>query len=300
MSLAAPSNTIELIGQPQVDEAQPQAGVVEPQADNRPEHLRRIEELGRIILAYSEVTEKLQQSHDELNQRVELLQKELSEKNTQLERRNRLAALGEMAAGIAHEIRNPLGAIKLYSGLLKDDCVDRPSSVATLGKVSSAICRMESIVSRVLYFTREVVADRSMVDVVELTREAIEHARTSHSNRNANIELNAPKSLDFELDARLMNQAIINLVSNALDVVDGKRVVVTISRSRSRLRIKVEDEGPGIPVDVIDRVFHPFFTTRDDGTGLGLALVHRIAEAHDGNVEARNREQGGACFEIVI
>lgn len=291
MSLAIPSNSISLIDQPKIDQ---------PSPESKTEQVRRIEELGRIILAYSEVTEKLQQSHEELNQRVEELQRELKDKNRQLERRNRLAALGEMAAGIAHEIRNPLGAIKLYAGLLEDDCLDYPSSTATLGKISSAIGRMESIVSRVLYFTREIVVDRSRVDVVILVRDAIEHARMIHVNRHAVIELSSPDSLEFDLDARLMNQAIINLVSNALDVVGEGKVIVTISKSPSKLHIKVEDEGPGIPADAIDRIFQPFFTTRVEGTGLGLALVHRIAEAHDGSIEARNREQGGACFEIVI
>src|SRR3954469_25734596 len=89
---------------------------------------QRIEELGRIIMAYSEVTERLQQSHDQLTQTVQTLRQELSEKNQLLERSNRLAALGEMAAGMAHEIRNPLGGIQLYASLLGKDVADRPAS----------------------------------------------------------------------------------------------------------------------------------------------------------------------------
>src|SRR5690349_23117742 len=88
---------------------------------------QRIEELGRIIMAYSEVTERLQQSHDQLKQQVQNLRDELSEKNRLLERKNRLAALGEMAAGMAHEIRNPLGGIQLYASLLAQDINDRPA-----------------------------------------------------------------------------------------------------------------------------------------------------------------------------
>src|SRR5881628_3682955 len=99
------------------------ATTVPTQVDNA----RRIEELGRIIMAYSEVTEKLQQSHDQLNQMVVTLQSELSEKNRLLERKNRLAALGEMAAGMAHEIRNPLGGIQLYASLLAKDVAQQPT-----------------------------------------------------------------------------------------------------------------------------------------------------------------------------
>jgi len=109
-----------------------------------------MEELGRIILAYSEVTERLQQSHEQLNGKVKQLQEELSDKNRQLERRNRLAALGEMAAGLAHEIRNPLGGIQLYASLLAQDVADRPESAQTVKKIINGVKRLEGLVSQVL------------------------------------------------------------------------------------------------------------------------------------------------------
>ena len=105
------------------------------------DHSRRVEELGRIILAYSEVTEKLQESHEQLNDTVRKLQLELSEKNRQLERKTRLAALGEMAAGMAHEIRNPLGGIQLYASMLDKDVSDRPASQALVKKISGGVKR---------------------------------------------------------------------------------------------------------------------------------------------------------------
>src|SRR3982751_6155643 len=117
---------------------------------------RRIEELGRIILAYSEVTERLQQSHDQLTGTVQRLRNELSEKNRLLERRNRLAALGEMAAGMAHEIRNPLGGIQLYASMLAKDVTDRPDSHKLVRKISGGVKRLEALVSQVLQFTREI------------------------------------------------------------------------------------------------------------------------------------------------
>src|ERR1700685_2043162 len=120
------------------------------------DHARKVEELGRIILAYSQVTERLQKSHDQLMATVQTLQKELSEKDRQLERRNRLAALGEMAAGMAHEIRNPLGGIQLYSSILAGDLVDRPDSARIVGKISGGVERLEALVSQVLQFTREI------------------------------------------------------------------------------------------------------------------------------------------------
>jgi signal transduction histidine kinase len=106
---------------------------------------QRIEELGRIILAYSEVTEKLQQSHDRLEQTVTALREELSEKNRMLERRNRLAALGEMAAGMAHEIRNPLGGIQLYASMLSSDVADRPQSYELAQKIGGCVRKWSAV-----------------------------------------------------------------------------------------------------------------------------------------------------------
>src|SRR5437016_7373300 len=117
---------------------------------------QRIEELGRIILAYSEVTEKLQQSHERLEQTVASLRAELSEKNQQLERKNRLAALGEMAAGMAHEIRNPLGGIQLYASMLAKDLAGEPGALSLVNKIAGGVRRLEALGSQVLQFAREI------------------------------------------------------------------------------------------------------------------------------------------------
>src|SRR5438477_7315029 len=120
---------------------------------------QRIEELGRIIMAYSEVTERLQQSHEKLQETVVALREELGEKNRLLERRNRLAALGEMAAGMAHEIRNPLGGIHLYASMLAKDLLEMPSSLELVKKISGGVKRLEALVSQVLAFSREIVVN---------------------------------------------------------------------------------------------------------------------------------------------
>src|SRR3954462_13454304 len=137
---------------------------------------QRIEELGRIIMAYSEVTERLQQSHDQLTGTVGRLREELGEKNRLLERRNRLAALGEMAAGLAHEIRNPLGGIQLYASLLAKDVSDRPESHKLVGKITAGVKRLESLVTQVLQFSRELRANVGEAELGAIVEESVELA----------------------------------------------------------------------------------------------------------------------------
>jgi signal transduction histidine kinase len=271
------------------------------------DHSQRIEELGRIILAYSEVTDKLQQSHNQLTETVQLLRDELSEKNRLLERKNRLAALGEMAAGMAHEIRNPLGGIQLYASMLAKDLNDRPDALTTVKKISGGVKRLEALVSQVLQFTREIRATAVEMDLAEVVEQSIELASQQLEARRVTCEASGPRSMCVTADPLLIGQAVLNLVLNAAEAIDGGgAVTVTFGPPPSaddakQFCLTVRDTGPGIPPQILDRIFNPFFTTKDSGTGLGLAIVHRVVEAHDGTISATNMEAGGgARFDIRI
>lgn len=269
----------------------------QPQFD----HVKRIEELGRIILAYSEITEKLQQSHDQLTQTVTRLQNELSEKNRQLERKNRLAALGEMAAGIAHEIRNPLGGIHLYASLLAKDVQDRPASLDVVKKISSGVKRLEGLVSQVLQFSREIRAEKCQTNLPDVIDTAAELASVHADAKQIAIEIDGPRPLSVMVDPNLFGQALLNLILNAVEAMHGPGAVrITYGACSGGFSLTVRDTGPGIPAEMLDRIFNPFFTTKDNGTGLGLAIVHRIIEAHDGSIAASNDPLGGARFDVRI
>jgi signal transduction histidine kinase len=268
---------------------------------------RRIEELGRIIMAYSEVTERLEQSHGKLQAQVHALREELGEKNRLLERRNRLAALGEMAAGMAHEIRNPLGGIQLYASLLARDLADRESSLQLVRKISSGVTRLESLVGQVLAFTREIKPNMVRADLRQVVEQAVEPIAGQMAGSGVHCAIDGPHRLEVRIDPLLMGQVVMNLVLNSAQAMPGGgRVWVTFgapvgdSNDARQFRLVVSDNGPGIDPAVIDRIFNPFFTTRDTGTGLGLAIVHRIVEAHDGTVRVRNVDGGGARFEIAV
>jgi signal transduction histidine kinase len=267
---------------------------------------QRIEELGRAIRQYSAVTERLQQSHDQLQRTVQSLRNDLAEKNRELERRNRLAALGEMAAGMAHEIRNPLGGIQLYASLLAKDVAELPDSLKLVNKISAGVRRLERLVSQVLQFTRQMTANAQNVDAAEVLQEAIELARPSFETLSVDCQAQGPAPLFHRVDPMLLGQAALNLLLNAAEAAgEGGSVWInwsvceeTAADKQARMKLVISDSGPGIPSHVLDKIFNPFFTTKETGTGLGLAIVHRIVEAHDGAISVRNVPGKGAEFEL--
>ena len=276
------------------------------EADVLPAADARLDDLAQIIASYNQVTENLQRSHERLQDEVVRLRQELTSANAQIQRSRRLSALGEMAAGIAHEIRNPLAAIQLYVGMVIDDLdTDQPQTQLALGstrKIRSAVHGMSAIVNDVLSFARELAPQRRSVAVSEMFDFAI--AAHAPAIEAADITVVRRDLLDdavqVSVDVGLIQQALLNLVRNAVDAMaaaDGGRVLtLDLERDEAGCVLVVRDTGSGIDSDCIDRIFNPFFTTRSTGTGLGLAIVHRIIDSHGGTVSVVN--DGGAVFRL--
>lgn len=261
-------------------------------------------ELAEIIGAYHAVTERLKQSHEILMREVCRLRDELHEKNRELARRERLAALGEMAAGVAHEIRNPLGGIGLYASLLEKDLQDRCEQADLVRKIRVGVRSLESIVGDILAFAGGQEPHKQPSDLEAIVDDVMTHVRPQASALGVRVECGDFSGANVLVDARQVERALVNLVRNAVEATGaGGSVQVFPGEIAERDRLAgvvIEDDGPGIPADLLHRVFNPFFTTKDTGTGLGLAIVHRIAEAHGGYVTAGNRAQGGARFQLAL
>ncbi len=269
-------------------------------------------DLAELLRAFNDVTSKLQSTQETLRSEVARLQDELTEANRRLRRSRELAALGEMAAGIAHEIRNPLGSISLYAEALEDDLVDSESR-GLAGKIVSAVTGLNRVVGDVLDFSREMRAGASPVDAEALLLGAGDEARRELLDAGAEFECEVAEGLEVPCDADPLRRALVNLLRNAAEAVGDaerpRRVRLSASRG-TRLGVDggrahcatlaVEDSGAGIPDDVLPRMFNPFFTTRAAGTGLGLAIVHRIIDAHGGAVEVGRSPLGGARVALLL
>jgi len=267
----------------------------------RPE---RTTTLDAIVTAYNDVTERLKHSHDRLADEVRRLRDQLDEKNRELARRERLAALGEMAAGVAHEIRNPLSGINLYASVLCRDLVDRPKCCQLAERIVSGVRTLDSIVGDILAFASQGPADCCPVAVEQVVRAVLESAEARRQASNVTVHV-APNVAGAEVvgDFNQLQRAVLNITLNAIDAA-GRDGNVWISAAEvdaaAQTSIDIADDGLGIDPSMRERVFNPFFTTKDSGTGLGLAIVHGIAEAHGGRVCVEARPGGGAWFRLVL
>lgn len=272
---------------------------------------QRERELAAIIEAYNQVTERLKSSHEQLGSEVRRLREELTLKSRQLRRRERLAALGEMAAGVAHEIRNPLGGIRLFASLLEKDLADKPESMQLAVKIGQGVRALETIVADILEFSRPCEPQPRRVLLSAVAAQALELCEGKAAG--AGVRLEQDEQLDgveLATDGTMLGRALLNLALNAVDAAASAKVspagetpMVRIglgADTGERVCVTVSDTGPGIPADLMDRIFNPFFTTKDSGTGLGLAIVHQIAEALGGTIQAANRNGGGAVFTLSV
>jgi two-component system sensor histidine kinase HydH len=267
---------------------------------------RKLQDLRELIGAYNDLAERLQGSHLALQREVARLREELAEKNRQLARKNRLEILGEMAAGLAHEVRNPLGSIELYAGLIARASEQDGKVLAWAYKIQRATKELSRTVGDILDFTRplkpqakSVLMDEVIDTALDLASSAIQASGTTVTHvRNGE----APA---VTADYSLLQRAFLNVILNAIDAMPygGRLAISTASGDcggRAALAISFADTGPGIAPEDLPQIFDPFFTRKETGTGLGLAMTARIINAHGGKIGASNGARGGAIFTLTL
>ena len=215
----------------------------------------------------------------------------------------RLAAVGTLAAGLAHEIRNPLNSAQLQLQLLDRRLrkrIDDSKLLEPIDLVRDEITRLSQLVSEFLDFARPSVLEVGECNMVELVQTVVELERPSASAYGVTLDLVMPEEpVVISVDRGKVQQVVLNLLRNAIEVLDqGGRVTVEVAPDGMGARVQVKDNGPGIPQDVINRIFEPFFSTKEKGTGLGMAICHSLVTQHGGDI--RVHSQDGAVFEVTL
>jgi signal transduction histidine kinase len=277
---------------------------------------RGVDDLRGAIAAFAAATGRLEHEYGALRERITELTAELEEKNRLLAesaererrleaealRQSRLAAMGEMAAMLAHEVRNPLGAMELFTGLLLQDLRDRPEALALARQVASGIAALNHLVTNLLEFTRTRHAETSAVDCRALVEEALLYAADLCAAHRVAVarDYRGPHAMALA-DADLLRPVLLNLIRNAVQAMpDGGTLTVRAGVDAGLVRVTVADTGPGIASEDHEKVFRPFYTTRTQGTGLGLAVSRALVGAMGGRLSVESAPGRGAAFTVEV
>jgi two-component system sensor histidine kinase HydH len=228
---------------------------------------------------------------------------ELQHLRKEVERSQRLAAVGSLAAGVAHEIRNPLSSLKGFATYFRQRYGGVPDDVKVADIMIQEVDRLNRVITELLEFSRPMELKRKAVDLAGLVRHTLGTIEGQARGEGVTVQSNLPPGLPLAyVDPDRMTQVFLNIFLNALAATDrGGVLTVDVARQDDNtLRVSVADTGTGIRKEDIGRVFDPYFTTKPSGTGLGLAIVHRIVEAHGGEIRLESEPGKGSAFTIFL
>ncbi len=236
----------------------------------------------------------------ETNRRLEQAQEEAR-------RSERLAALGQLSGGLAHELRNPLAVIKGSAETLMRKVADSDSvSTELAGYISSEVNRMNALVTRFLDFARPHHLEHREEQIPPLIERSLKAARDRWPDAKVEVEREfAPDLPKIILDVDLIERVFTNLALNAYEAMgrEGGTLhveAVPVTEGRRGVRITFQDSGPGIPAELREQIFNPFFTTKESGVGLGLSIVSKIVDDHRGSIHVTSEPGKGACFQVFL
>lgn len=256
------------------------------------------------LIEWQRTGEPARDEADELLHRVEQAVTKLQERERDVRRSERLAAVGQLAAGVAHEIRNPLTSVILLLETTRRDPAAGGLTDQDLDLIEAELHRIEGSLQTLIDYARPPELRRARVDLAAVARDAVHVARGRFDLQKVTVHLDAPPSpVELDGDRDQLRQVVLNLVLNALDVMPhgGKLGVAVRPAGPDRtIELAVTDTGPGIRADLLPRLFQPFITGKPTGLGLGLVVSKRIVEEHGGTIRGSNPPGGGARFTVRL
>jgi two-component system, sporulation sensor kinase E len=264
-------------------------------------------ELSEAFMAFNKSAESMKFMYSKLEDRVSYLTDELERKSRELERANRLAAIGQLAAGVAHEIRNPLGGIELCASLLNREVDSDGDKKALVANILESVRRMNNIVTSLLTFSRDNKMAVRDTDIGRLIDEAIDAVKSKAVSNNVDLVKNRTcRNVVIKADEDKLRQVFINVLLNGIEAMsEGGDVSISMSKRRYQdesrfIVVSFADRGQGITTEDMQKIFQPFFTTKECGTGLGLAISHKIIEAHGGRITIDSDKGVGTTVNIFL
>jgi signal transduction histidine kinase len=267
-------------------------------------------EATRLARSFNDMALQLRAKHDQLTSRLAELERttqDLRSKERQLIHGEKLASVGRLAAGVAHEIGNPLAAILGLIELMREGDLTAAQNNEFLGRVQRETERIHRIIRDLLDYARQSPESEGASETSDLRlviEDAVNLVKPQKESKDIAIVVDVEPGVPLVLGPRhRLTQIVLNLLLNAVDALEGKgRVEVRAALSGDSVSLLVIDTGPGIAGEMMDKLFDPFTTTKPagKGTGLGLAVTHAIVQGLGGSISVHNREQGGACFEVRL
>ena len=254
------------------------------------------DEIGRLIVSFDSMVGRLDRAKKELE----------TFHFQQMERADRLASVGEMAAGIAHEIKNPLTGIAAAITVLKDDFSPGDERIFIINEVLEQISRLDKTVNDLLFFGKPTVAEPTCTDINSALRKILVFAAQHRGGKNIEKRLELSENLPpVYVDPKQIQQVFLNLFLNAVQAMQlGGTLTVQSALSFvdevEMVQVRVTDTGQGIPPQILEKIFTPFFTTKAQGTGLGLAISHRLIEQHRGRLSVVSQDGVGTTFTVEL
>jgi len=246
----------------------------------------------------------LRESADELERKVEERTAELKRMQSQMIQSEKMVAIGKLAAGVAHEINNPLTGVLTNSSLMLEDLADDHPWREDIQTIVNETLRCRKIVKGLLDFSRQTKPQRTLLDLNQVVEDTLSLVRNQTVFRNIKLAYDLDPHLPTVLaDADQMRQVVLNIVLNAAEamVQGGELSVATAPDVATKaVELRISDTGPGIPDEVRARIFEPFFTTKKTGTGLGLAVAYGIIERHHGQIRIDTARGKGTTFTVSV
>ncbi len=267
---------------------------------------RRLALQGSTLLLEKRVQKRTQELQNEIEERKKAEQT-LRDTQTELIQAAKLAGLGQMSAGISHELNQPLTAIRNYSQnaqrMLERQQIDLVEG--NLAEIEELTIHMANIISQLRGFSRKSSGEQSLVSIRQSVDQAVSLFQAEINAEQIGIHIQIDPEVTITTDALLINQVLVNLLSNAIQAMhncEQRQIDISATKSGSDICIYLNDTGPGIASGVIENIFDPFFTTKEVGLGLGLGLSisYRIMQSLGGRIEVANNSTGGACFELYL